>query len=285
MQCTLEYHVGRISDRGPEYYAISSRGLKLTKDEYTRKMWRFYLRLEDEFCNTMTYVEFSENNMKTYSKEYCKILLSIGAEVDIICKRLCQQVCPEKKCNNITQYAEILCDYNDLSSASAKFSYSKEDVIPFNGWIPDNSPSWWKAYNLIKHDRAAEENEKFGNLENAFQALSGLFVLNRYYDDIVRAAKYGNFGYAASNFRASTGVIVVDKDDSDCKFTLTAHWSNGGTVSVDYSSYAAFVDFDKNNWSTSTTMSVLPLEEGITVVTFSNDVDSNSFQVLIIVTD
>lgn len=152
----------------------------MTKDEYTRKMWLYYLRLEDEFINTMNYVEFSECNMQTYSREYSKILLSIGSEVDIICKQLCQQICHEKSCNNITQYAEILCDYGDLPFARVEFAYSKEEYAPFADWAPDNSPSWWKAYNCIKHNRVADENERVGNLKNVFLAIAGLFVLNRY---------------------------------------------------------------------------------------------------------
>ena len=106
-----------------------------------------------------------------------------------------------------------------------------------------------------------------------------------HYNEIIRYAKNEDFGYAANNFRASTGVIVVDKDNDNTKFTLTANWSNGGTVEVDYSSAAAWVDFDKNEWTTSTTMTVIPNYEGVCVVTFSNNVDSKTFSVLIIVTD
>ena len=115
--------------------------------------------------------------------------------------------------------------------------------------------------------------------------ISDLKVKKEYFDEIVSEMRYGNAGYAASNFCASDSVIVVDKNDTSCKFTLTANWSYGGTVSVDYSSSAAWVSFDNNTWSKSTTMTVHPLWEGITVVTFSNDVDSKTFKVLIIVTD
>jgi hypothetical protein len=115
--------------------------------------------------------------------------------------------------------------------------------------------------------------------------ISNLEDNSKRYKDIIYFAKGENFGYAASNFRTSTGVIVVDKDRDDYKFTLTANWSNGGTVEVDYSSSAAQVDFDKHEWTTSTTMTVIPNYEGVCVVTFSNNVDSKTFSVLIIVTD
>ena len=106
-----------------------------------------------------------------------------------------------------------------------------------------------------------------------------------HYNEIIQYSKGEDFGYAANNFQTSTGVIVIDKDDDTYRFTLTAHWTNGGTVKVDYSSSAAQILFEKSEWTTSTTLRVVPKREGVCVVTFSNDVDSNTFSVLIIVTN
>lgn len=131
-------------------------------------------------------------------------------------------------------------------------------------------------------DTISTQTETINSQKNT---ISNLEDDSDHYNDIIRYAKSEDFGYAASNFRASTGVIVVDKDDNDYKFTLTANWTYGGTVEIDYSSSAAWVEFDKNEWSTSTTMTVIPNYEGVCVVTFSNDVDSKTFSVLIIVTD
>jgi hypothetical protein len=44
------------------------------------------------------------------------------------------------------------------------------------------------------------------------------------------------------------------------------------------------VSFDSNSWHTSTKMTVSPRLEGINVVTFTNDVNSSAFKILIIVT-
>ncbi len=106
-----------------------------------------------------------------------------------------------------------------------------------------------------------------------------------YYDMICRELSYGNIGYAANNFRASESVIVVDKNETNRKFTLTANWPNSGSVSVAYSGSAAKVSFDNNSWGTSTKMTVKPKTEGVTVVKFSNNVDSNTFKIIIIVTN
>lgn len=106
-----------------------------------------------------------------------------------------------------------------------------------------------------------------------------------YIEHTIQFAESGNFGYAAENFRASTGVIIVSKEDYSKKFTLTAYWPNGGSVFTEYSSDSARVEFDSDSWSRSTNVSVLPREDGVTVVTFHNDVDYQTFQLLIIVTD
>ncbi len=104
------------------------------------------------------------------------------------------------------------------------------------------------------------------------------------FDDICNLLSEGNIGYASSNFRASESIIILRKSETSRKFTLTANWSNGGNVSVSYSSFAAFVSFDNNSWYTSTAMTVEPASEGVTVVTFSNDVNYDTFKILIVVT-
>ena len=106
-----------------------------------------------------------------------------------------------------------------------------------------------------------------------------------YFDAICKELSTGNIGYAASNFKASESVIVVDKNETNRKFTLTANWTNGGSVDIDYSGMAAFVSFDNDSWNTSTKMTIEPWQEGVTAVTFSNDVDSKTFKILIIVTE
>ena len=107
------------------------------------------------------------------------------------------------------------------------------------------------------------------------------------YDDLISALSTGNLGYAANNFKSSESVIVVSQNQNNRKFTLTANWSNGGTVSTSYSPSfpSAYVSFDNDEWNTSTTMTIEPFRTGITTVTFSNDVDNKTFKVVIIVTD
>ena len=161
----------------------------MTRIEYNMKYWMFYLQLEEEFRDTLNYVEFQQDNFPTYSKEYAKQLVSIGAELDVIFKTLCEQVDSTKHRDNITNYAEVLCTYDNLAIAEVEFSINKEKYKPFEGWTPTNRPFWWDAYNKVKHHRAENDNIKKANLENVFNALAALYVLNRYLCKIVCAGR------------------------------------------------------------------------------------------------
>ena len=108
-----------------------------------------------------------------------------------------------------------------------------------------------------------------------------------YYDEICDFFRSGNIGYASNNFKASDSVVVIDKYDKSKKITLTAAWRDGGrTVSASNSNLApARIRFDRKSWSRTTTMTITPYIEGISVITFSNSVNSDTFKILIIVTE
>lgn len=135
---------------------------------------------------------------------------------------------------------------------------------------------------VASQKRSVELKQK--SIDAQKQKITALEKKANNFDDIVSGMQFGNTGYAASNFFANDSVIVVRKNETNRKFKLTANWSSGGTVYVDYSSNAAVVSFDNDEWSTSTQMTVHPLSEGVTIATFSNSVNSKTFKVLIIVT-
>lgn len=92
--------------------------MRMTLQEYNVNIWPFYLRLENDFLNTLNYVEFSEDNFSTYSIEYEKQLLSICSEVDVLCKLLCKYVDSAKSPAKINEYADILIQNSDITSLS-----------------------------------------------------------------------------------------------------------------------------------------------------------------------
>lgn len=138
---------------------------------------------------------------------------------------------------------------------------------------------------ITARDNRIKQMEKTtSDLQRKNAAAEGLQWKADAFDEISSAVQFGKLGYASNRFHASESVIIVSTAQENRKFTLTANWPNGGTVSVDYSSFAATVDFDKDSWTTSTPMTITPHRAGVTTVTFSNDVNSETFQIVIVVT-
>lgn len=124
------------------------------------------------------------------------------------------------------------------------------------------------------NDEIAEKNDEMKSLQSKAN----------YYDDILKALRTGSIGRASASFSASDSVILMNKNTTDRKFTLYTTWTEGGgTISVDHAGTSAVVSFDNNTWYDSTTLTVIPKQEGITAVTFSNDLNPDTFTVLIIV--
>ncbi len=171
---------------------------------------------------------------------------------------------------NVYQYISAQGNVEKIAELSVSVSELNSTVESLNGTISD------------KESQIKNKNSEITTLKSE---ISSMEDIANSYEAIVNAAKYDNLGYAASNFQSSESVIVVGKNEKNRKFTLTANWSNGGNVSVDYDSYfpSAYVDFDQNSWTTSTKMTIQPKHSGVTIVTFSNDVNRQSFDVIIIV--
>ena len=211
---------------------------------------------------------------------------------------------PRKKANALSIVLAIALVFSIVANIALCFyhSYHAEDIRAqldaANATIKDIRAQLFAANATIAEKDTAinsqattiiqqmtELSNKTTTINQQKAEISNLKKKGNYFDEIVNEMRYGNAGYAAYNFFASDSVIVVSKNDTNRKFTLTANWPNGGTVEVDYSSSAAWVSFDNNEWYTSTKMTVHPESKGVTVVTFSNTVDSNVFKVLIVVTD
>lgn len=106
------------------------------------------------------------------------------------------------------------------------------------------------------------------------------------FDDLRQALSGGNLGYASSNFRASKSVFFLTTDSDPEEFTLTTTYSGGGTVNLDASpSSVTHVVFNEDTWYSSTTLTIYPIKAGIATFTFSNTVNSQTFKIVVVVTD
>ncbi|HEY9671284.1 MAG TPA: hypothetical protein V6D11_07565 [Waterburya sp.] len=141
--------------------------------------WHYFLTIEEELVKFSRYIEFHEDNYKTYSIELARIQLSVGSEIDVVAKLLCQNLgC--QKAKNICDYNKIiLATYPNLPDFVVEIPRYRLEFTPCKDWKPANSPKWWTNYNKVKHQRSSHYQE--ANLENVLQAMAGLITINLYY--------------------------------------------------------------------------------------------------------
>ncbi len=158
----------------------------MTDDVFMNLYWKQFLMIEKEFRKAIQYVSLSDDNAKTYSDFFVKIILQIGSEIDVVAKALCKELNPGSTADAINKYGtELLQTYPEIESVTIKCNDIA--IIPWNSWR-SASPIWWKIYNGIKHNRGAietydgvtKENYKFANLYNTISALAGLYLLENY---------------------------------------------------------------------------------------------------------
>ena len=76
----------------------------MTCDKFCEAFWAHYISIEKEFFKTTTYVTLNNDNNKTYSESYLKLLLAIGSEVDVTMKFYCSILNPKFSGDQICEY-------------------------------------------------------------------------------------------------------------------------------------------------------------------------------------
>ena len=141
----------------------------------------FFQAFEDDLERLSRFIEIAPENYSTYSLELVRLLLAAGSEIDVALKELCKLSQPEAKpTRNIDQHKKIILGDKNLIGIPKQTIEIRRFAIgltPWKGWEADN-PSWWTAYNKVKHDRAA--NYKMGNLGNTLNAVAALGIIMQY---------------------------------------------------------------------------------------------------------
>lgn len=143
--------------------------------------WTYYEMLESKFINILDYIELSEGNYPTYSRELTLLIQAIGAELDVVFKVYLDVLgCEfENKRVNMGDYAkEILKDYPNIVGQVVRVRNKDINLTPFNDWDAKKAAQslyWWTAYTNIKHNRVTSFQE--ANLENTLNTLAALYLL------------------------------------------------------------------------------------------------------------
>lgn len=166
-----------------------SEGMCMDRHEFNNKIWDYYLVLERDFFDVERYVSVSNDNFNTHSNEFAKQLMTICAEIDVVCKAACGHN-GVSNAKNITDYANtLLTRWNDFTTSSVTLVNDPLFLIePWKGWSAGNRPDWWEAYIDIKHHRIEGNNIVKANMGNVINALAALHILETYlYRDIVNS--------------------------------------------------------------------------------------------------
>ena len=148
------------------------------KTEQIEAHWNYLLSIENDLEEVSRFVEFHEDNFQCFSIEILRLLMAAAAEVDVVCKQICKIIDPKSKAGSINKYQEeIVKEYTSIPGFKVIMPRYGLILQPWQNWGVQkrNPPLWWTAYNKIKHQRHTHYNR--GNLENALNAVAGLFVM------------------------------------------------------------------------------------------------------------
>lgn len=166
-----------------------------------QQYWDYYRELESELVSTRRYVDFVEDNFRTYSVEYLKLFQAACSEIDVIGKALARCVNPSFGDTKDRIYLHkwwyevqdlVRPQEEELYKALGKFLddsplrdfsvtfMDRFTVQPWKGYevTPtkavngkrgmkltegSSTPKWWSSYNKVKHQRISLSNSSDSN--------------------------------------------------------------------------------------------------------------------------
>lgn len=202
----------------------------IERQQYIRVHWRQYRLLEDDLIQLSNYVDFRQANLNTCSNRIAMLLVSTCALIDSTMRELYEL----DSTANMKSIANLLLNdpmFNCDTAIRVLPSLANGMILKpwsslasgINGMVP----SWWKAYNSLKHDRF--RNYEQGTLENLLTAMSGLYSVEMLY-----IKRLGAYWYAALGPEGGERTFDVPNDESSL-FTIDG-WKTRVTV-IGYNAY------------------------------------------------
>lgn len=133
----------------------------------------------DELFDIFKVISPHSRNMKVFGNAIRSVLILSCTEVDSLMKSVLNSNGYKAKKLTMFDYKRLIIPMK-LSDYTLSFRYINEvgGNTPFGEWEPkenSKSPSWYKAYNDVKHDRI--NNFKEANLRNAIEATLGFATM------------------------------------------------------------------------------------------------------------
>lgn len=147
----------------------------ITQEQFD-DIWNYYLTIEEDLKNTSRYIE-PQNQDKTYSFEFAKIILLAATEIEAIFKLLSKGE-DEKEYGDIGKYkSKILEKYPRIGETVVCVPRWGKYIKPFDNW-ESTSLFWWDSYQKIKHSMWTHFCK--ATYETAAYSTAALYVLILY---------------------------------------------------------------------------------------------------------
>ena len=149
--------------------------------------WTSYTTVEDDFIKYLDYVPCTHEHRGVWSPKLANLLLNIGSLIDSIFRSYLEsptlnsannidEIRNDQRKQKINGFQKVYDAVHSFSNRDVYLLSTGEKFIPWSNWQrPDTPPSWWTAYNKVKHDRF--RNRTKATLENTLNALSGLLLI------------------------------------------------------------------------------------------------------------
>lgn len=170
---------------------------------------------------------------------------------------------------------------NQLKTANATIETQEKNISTKDAQITQLQDQSVKDQKAIE-DLNTAVAEKDAAVAEKDAAIAELEIPAGYIDQILQNTVTGK---NEKTFYVDDNIVVLKKGET-AKLTLYTDWENGGITNINYTTDAAKIVFDSEFYEgDTTTLTVTTNRVGATLATFTNTVDSSTFQVLVIVTE
>ncbi len=134
-------------------------------------------------------------------------------------------------------------------------------------------------------DSADKDSGKNDEGKSGDDSSAALSAKAERYDAVVSFFSEDTPHVGSDRFYADTPVVVLSMKDESATFGITANFLRQASVAYSAGTDVAVFEWTEESWKKNTDIRVTPKAPGTTVITFTNDLNDATFQVLVIVTE
>lgn len=220
MPTSKPYH--NIYRHGPE--PVNRPFIESRKSPVVKRFLQSFEILKRDLQHIFEFIEPCTDNYSTYSQRTFELLLRACTEIETNCKQILRVNSHPVNNSNILRFADLdgpmkLSEYIVCCPA-----IDFPDFSPFRSFVHTDrnqrSPSWYRAYNEAKHDRANSFSS--AHLKNVIESIGAVYV--------ILSAQYGY------HFDGGLGAVNGISAGSPKYFSLRSHpsWSVDESYQFDW---------------------------------------------------